>query len=850
MKATTERLIPQHHDEFSSKQYWDKFFRERGNEAFEWYGTWLDLRKITAYTKTTDRTLVIGCGNSDFSTHYYQAGYKNITNLDFSTLVIDEMKTKTEKLCPGMEWLLGDMTKLPESCVTSSFNTVFDKGALDALLSTNTESLLSQATSMFHEIDRVLVPGGKYLCITLAEDYILSSLLSFFAVTMQNKYSVSIELIETAKKSPLKPFLVVVSKNESSSNPSSTSSSLPNESISLYFDAMGNHIISPSIVSVSTAKSVVQTLQREKLRHVDRGTVQIGRFETIELWQEKKSTTSTSANSKSAIEAHQNITSTPRFTILLVDASLSAPLSCAVFFIPAGREAEWQFTTQEGLLEIATQANCRRLLAVRCNRPHTFPPNRSKELQQELNPYMIDLQPTDTRPDERIPYMELGADQEWEKIGMGELAMSGAYYIEEGPDDDVKEAIRRRLVFLQNQNFIQTEIRMKGMVSGGGGGKGGKGGGGGGKKKASSSNKKDKTKDRNADIIEGLEVDLTYLDSHHKCVLAGIAFCPLLIRKGSKISHGTDSSRTYSGLDDLIKGHNLVPKDAHDACKACPEGGRCLVIGLGGGAFPMVLQRYLPAMNLYVCDLDPELLPLAQNYFGFKAKARTTVFEGEGMHVLQALKQRMDNMKTSTSMLPPSPPSEGDSIKASSSTSTGEAGDAETSQHPLGNEPFDLLFIDCDSKDSSLGMTAPPPAFTSNESLSLFHSLLVPGGILAINVVARSRSLLSEFVERVRSVWEDGVGGSVMVMKDSDETVNVVVLAVRGWGAGRESGQRQKEEAKVSPSRQRILEEWLTLIGMSSDPLQLNEVLGKATIVSSAISVDELGKQVSLKTKI
>ena len=31
-------LLPSHHTEFKSKEYWDRFFLERENKAFEWYG--------------------------------------------------------------------------------------------------------------------------------------------------------------------------------------------------------------------------------------------------------------------------------------------------------------------------------------------------------------------------------------------------------------------------------------------------------------------------------------------------------------------------------------------------------------------------------------------------------------------------------------------------------------------------------------------------------------------------------------------------------------------------------------------------------------------------------------------
>jgi hypothetical protein len=64
-------LLPKHHDEFRSKEYWDDFFDKRGDKAFEWYG---DSDKLMPYlvkylpphnTHTApghanDRLLVIG----------------------------------------------------------------------------------------------------------------------------------------------------------------------------------------------------------------------------------------------------------------------------------------------------------------------------------------------------------------------------------------------------------------------------------------------------------------------------------------------------------------------------------------------------------------------------------------------------------------------------------------------------------------------------------------------------------------------------------------------------------------------------------------------------------------------
>ena len=136
-------LLPSHHDEFRSRAYWDNFFRERGNEAFEWYGSFAELRAQTISflgSRKDTSCLVIGCGNSEFSSGLYAEGFHNVRNLDFSPEVIDEMRVKHSTLRPEMLWDLGDMT-----CMTDysdeCFDVVFDKGALDALMSVDTEEV-------------------------------------------------------------------------------------------------------------------------------------------------------------------------------------------------------------------------------------------------------------------------------------------------------------------------------------------------------------------------------------------------------------------------------------------------------------------------------------------------------------------------------------------------------------------------------------------------------------------------------------------------------------------------------------------------------------------------------------
>lgn len=157
-------LLPAHHDDFRKEEYWNSFFKKRDKKSFEWYGNFSQIYPIVqkSIQKENARILMLGCGNSSFSYDLYQKGYRNIVNIDFSDIVIEEMKLKY-KQCSEMKWIKMDMTEM-EELEKGSFDIVFDKGALDALMSSNTEQVIENAEKMFGQIVNVLEPAsGKYI---------------------------------------------------------------------------------------------------------------------------------------------------------------------------------------------------------------------------------------------------------------------------------------------------------------------------------------------------------------------------------------------------------------------------------------------------------------------------------------------------------------------------------------------------------------------------------------------------------------------------------------------------------------------------------------------------------------
>ena len=108
--------LPKENTSYKLKEYWDTRFSKE--ETFEWcksYGDFKDL--LCKHVRKSDRILMLGCGNSMLSEDMYNDGYRNIVNIDFSSIVVNNMKRKCQGLV-DMEWIV----------------MVVEKETLDALL--------------------------------------------------------------------------------------------------------------------------------------------------------------------------------------------------------------------------------------------------------------------------------------------------------------------------------------------------------------------------------------------------------------------------------------------------------------------------------------------------------------------------------------------------------------------------------------------------------------------------------------------------------------------------------------------------------------------------------------------
>ncbi|XP_022761873.1 methyltransferase-like protein 13 isoform X3 [Durio zibethinus] len=213
--------------DFTSKENWDSFFTLRGSDdSFEWYAEWPQLRdsllpllqqqqqqpspsSSSSSSSSSLQILVPGCGNSRLSEHLYDAGFKDITNIDFSKVVISDMLRRNVRDQPNMRWRVMDMTQM--QFTDDTFNVVLDKGGLDALMEPELGPQLGN--QYISEVKRVLKSKGKFICLTLAESHVLGLLFPKFRFG----WNVSLYAIpqKPSSKPDLQTFMVVAEKENS-----------------------------------------------------------------------------------------------------------------------------------------------------------------------------------------------------------------------------------------------------------------------------------------------------------------------------------------------------------------------------------------------------------------------------------------------------------------------------------------------------------------------------------------------------------------------------------------------------------------------------------------------------------
>ncbi|XP_050694174.1 eEF1A lysine and N-terminal methyltransferase-like [Eriocheir sinensis] len=435
-------LLPKTFHDFSSKQYWNTFFSKRGEKAFEWYGEYAELCGLLhKYIRPSDNILVAGCGNSTLSADLYRVGYRKLTNVDNSEVVIRQMRDKHKSDCPDMVWLRTDLTAM--DVADGGFSVVLDKAALDALMTDDSPSVVEFVDKYFREVSRVLRVGGRFVCVSLLQEHILQHILKWFPA---DGWMVRVCRCEDAEKSQSESgkfsfpvFVVVCTKFKQ----------MPNFKpvIEVQFDG-------ETAQRVEAASEVVERVrelqQYALLRHTLHTKSVVGESTSVQLCDPSDGTL--------------------RYTLYVVDSKDSSrPVKFAVFIVPLGREREWLFGSVKGREELSKSAGVVRLLVAHLHHHHhhddttttttTAPPRTLKQIQDELSAKVMELAPSRLPANTKVPFLSVGEEVgEVEVVARGTSQHAGAYVVEDTHPPGAQPI--RRLIFLNNQAVVQSEARI------------------------------------------------------------------------------------------------------------------------------------------------------------------------------------------------------------------------------------------------------------------------------------------------------------------------------------------------------------------------------------------------------
>ncbi|KAF5303179.1 hypothetical protein FQA39_LY10092 [Lamprigera yunnana] len=425
-------LLPKTHHEFSQKDYWEDFFKKRGAKAFEWYGEYPELcGHLHKYIKVKDNVLVVGCGNSSLSSDLYDVGYKNVTNIDISEVVIRQMLNLHEKERPQLKYLQMDVFNMNFS--DELYSVVLDKGTLDALMPDGNGETQVRILKYFKEIERVLKRGGRYICISLLQKHILDFILSYFP--SNNWMFRVVRCFDAEKKNQnaetsLPVFMVICTKFIV----------LPQKILEVNMSSSDkmerlkeNKDVAELVSSIQQAAFVCSSLRRSNIAKEN------------DIWFD-------------FYRPKENI---PRYTIHIVDLPRDPKnLPYAAFIVPQGREVEWMFSTNKGRKHLAKMVKYNRLAVISMHRGHTY--ESLVVIQNELQEAVCDIAPEGLTG--KILFLSLSDNVGNRKVCYeGKSTMSGNYIVEDV--EIIANEKYRRLFYLTTQFIVQSEVKLKTIKS-------------------------------------------------------------------------------------------------------------------------------------------------------------------------------------------------------------------------------------------------------------------------------------------------------------------------------------------------------------------------------------------------
>jgi spermidine synthase len=134
-----------------------------------------------------------------------------------------------------------------------------------------------------------------------------------------------------------------------------------------------------------------------------------------------------------------------------------------------------------------------------------------------------------------------------------------------------------------------------------------------------------------------------------------------------------------------------------------PDPRRIMIVGLGGGTMPMFLRHYYPQATIDVVDIDPDVVHVAREFFGFREDDAMRAHVGDGRQFVEAVR-----------------------------------------------EPYDIIFLD------AFGTRNVPPHLTTVEFMRAVRRAVKPAGVVVGNIWGRPvNPLYDSMVRTYQEVFDD-----------------------------------------------------------------------------------------------
>jgi SAM-dependent methyltransferase len=162
--------------QYAEPNWWESEYQKcKPGDAYEWFtGGAHHLQRLIALIPPSTRSVLnLGCGISRLQEAIYDAGFREITNVDVSPSCIALMSGCDTR---GMKWQIANLME-PFPFQSGAFDFAFDKGTLDSLIVDGADKwepedeVYETAAQYLREIARVLAPGGVFVQISFGQPH-------------------------------------------------------------------------------------------------------------------------------------------------------------------------------------------------------------------------------------------------------------------------------------------------------------------------------------------------------------------------------------------------------------------------------------------------------------------------------------------------------------------------------------------------------------------------------------------------------------------------------------------------------------------------------------------------------